>query len=140
VLGSLSAYSAERGAANLPAEDLSRLTEVVKTLQKKHTDSDAAAFADRLSLTSDVVTMFPRAFGDRRLATLLADMTLGINQFLVAHHSELNPARQAELYPAFLEAAKKRDGDRLASLSRDLWRSGVETTLSQLPGAAQVSA
>jgi DNA-binding GntR family transcriptional regulator len=138
VLGSLSAYSAARGASDLPDEDLARLTEVVKTLQKKRTDSDAAAFADRLSLTSDIVTMFPRAFGDRRLATLLADMTLGINQFLVAHHSELNPARQAELYPAFLEAAKKRDGNRLASLSRDLWLGGVETTLSQLPSAATI--
>jgi DNA-binding GntR family transcriptional regulator len=138
VLGSLSAYSAARGASDLPDEDLARLTEVVKTLQKKRTDSDAAAFADRLSLTSDIVTMFPRAFGDRRLATLLADMTLGINQFLVAHHSELNPARQAELYPAFLEAAKKRDGNRLASLSRDLWLGGVETTLSQLPAAATI--
>jgi DNA-binding GntR family transcriptional regulator len=135
VLGSLSAYSVARGAGTLPDEDLSRLTDVVKTLQKKRTDTDAAALADRLSLTSDIVTMFPRAFGDRRLATLLADMTLGINQFLVAHQSELNPAHQAELYPAFLEAAKKRDGDRLATLSRDLWRGGVDAAIAQAPAA-----
>lgn len=140
VLGSLSAYSAARGAGALPDEDLSRLTDVVKTLQKKRTDSDAAALADRLSLTSDIVTMFPRAFGDRRLATLLADMTLGINQFLVAHRSELNPAHQTELYPAFLDAAKKRDGERLATLSRDLWRGGMDAAIAQAPAAASVKA